>query len=609
MQRFGVSIDVLGPILSRGLEPGSFGVDAVAARDAEGRIYLAGSHILGKVRDALSTLNACKPGWLPAAWEQEWFGGRGDETEGEARGRVFLGDLRPDHPPDDDTRISRRTRSRIAIDPVTGTALEGALQVMEQPYRSGEAVTFSGTLTILGADATVVRDAVHRALLWIGNAGGLRTIGFGRVVGAQVGTAHPQSAASPVPGQRLMLTLTFEEPFCIATRRIAENIYEGIDVVPGGAIKGALAAQLARDGGFDLKNLEIAPGPHPTLRKHFARIHVTHAFPVDSSTPGAARPCVRPVSLGYCDAMQAVRDFALSDGTALVGGQAPAFAPDFKDDGRAAGAVWPWPAVARDLRIHTAMDARLRAGKPQALFALEARAVHAHRWVATIDLDGVPAVDRGALANELQAALARGLAGIGRTHAFASVQFGAPGPVGSVAAKPTHVLVLQTPALLRRPDLGGDAGDAASERLKAAYDAVFGELSGGALALERLFVRERLSGASFIAARFFPNRPYRPFLLTEEGSTFVLKEMHSGASAVLQSWTRHGIPLATSVVRDYEIRLPAEYDPSSPEADDSSVWAQLPYLRQNGYGEAIVDDPRHARHVAADLETNVVASA
>ena len=45
---FSLSIEVLGPLLTRDSAPGSVGIDALVARHDDGTPYVAGSHVLGK---------------------------------------------------------------------------------------------------------------------------------------------------------------------------------------------------------------------------------------------------------------------------------------------------------------------------------------------------------------------------------------------------------------------------------------------------------------------------------------------------------------------------------------------------------------------------------
>ncbi|WP_298623105.1 hypothetical protein [uncultured Zoogloea sp.] len=83
-----------------------------------------------------------------------------------------------------------------------------------------------------------------------------------------------------------------------------------------------------------------------------------------------------------------------------------------------------------------------------------------------------------------------------------------------------------------------------------------------------------MAGGTYLHRRHLAQRQhaYRPLVLTEPGSVFVLKVVDAAARPLLARWQRHGLPLPTKVA-----------------AEHGSAWQDHPYLPQNGYGEIAID--------------------
>jgi hypothetical protein len=567
-----VTIKAEGPVLTRATAIGGMGVDAPIARlDDEDRTpYLAGSHVLGKVRHALQRLleiqkRAGGSGPIPDACIEDWFGGQGDEGEGYAkRRRIFFSDFTSANPGN-----PAATRTRIAIDRERGAAKQGALLTLETPYRSGEPVEFSGSVHAIGPDGereTMART-LRLGLQWLSQIGGLRTIGFGRVLDTGIGSANPPSQTTPTRAvaERLTFVLQFHDPLCVAETRNSGNTFVTSDTVAGGIIKGAIANLIAagegRSAGTDLACSTL----FPALGKHFSALRFSHLFPAPHDN--AVRPSRWPSSL-VVDNNDAFHDVALWEEPKLVNGRAPAFYHDWKPKHFAtANACARWPCVERSLRVRTAIDFEETRAKHEALFAYEMLNIHKHVWVGEIGLEDIDEVHRPAVITELSAALANGFPGIGRSQSFATVAPGSWQPSIKAAAPAGKIFVftLQTAALLR-----------GSENT---YDDSIKEISGGTLHLLRHFVSERLSGASFLANRYYKHKPYRPWILTEPGSVFVVEPTGTGDPlAVIKFLGRKGLPLPENVRSFYELG----------HAPDAELWSNCPYIRPNGYGEVAI---------------------
>ena len=601
-----VSVTLEAPFLTRTTEIGGFGVDTPLLVDGEGTPYIPGSHVLGKVRHALKhlamLLDEDPRGVLFATpwsdFEEAWLGGDGDregdtpDLVGTHRGRVFFSDLKlvksdvaPDRQVDEKPKVETSSwlRTRIAIDPLSGTALDGALQVLEDRWPSGTRLTFEGKLRLLGTTeaAKTARTTLATGLDWITQMGGMRTVGFGRIVESHISKLKGASPAvsAPASPDRIGYELRFEEPFCVADGRRSQNTFESTDTIPGGVIKGALANALAAVVGS--RPSPKTDGGPIILGPAFAQMRVSHAFPCGGIAHG--RPQRPPESLasiavvdrdanGEVTVKRELIDLALVDGPLLVNGYSPSFSPDFKSE--SPSAFVGWPDVKYELRVRTAMDFEARAAAPAKLFALETVRTEGLVWRGDIDLSGVSESDRGDLVQELGTIVADGLVGIGKTGAFAEMKLvPADAPQWEPNADGRLVLTLQTSTLLRTPN--------------GTYDEAFADLLPG-LRLIRSFVRERVAGAQFMAERYFRGADYKPWLLTSSGSVFVFEGIDAsglaGWSDRVKEFLDRGLPFPQSVKTFWDI----------PEQEEEQ-WQRCPWVRNAGYAEVTADSELHRR--------------
>jgi hypothetical protein len=233
----------------------------------------------------LSTLRDAYAKLIP-----EWLGEEPPEDTGDEprRGRLLFGDFA-----DLETDVGEeKLRYRIAIEECRGAADAQKLQMMESPYAAGKPVKFTGKVRFLISDAELaqgrrseVAEALERGLWWMRAAGGNRTVGFGEVAGVTMGEVveEPPPLQVTAKGTLWSLRLTFQEPLMFSERRIAENLFESGDIIPGGAIKGALAEMI-----------KVEPAAFESLKNELHKVGFTHAFP---AVKGGSRPEQWPLSL------------------------------------------------------------------------------------------------------------------------------------------------------------------------------------------------------------------------------------------------------------------------------------------------------------------------
>lgn len=620
-----VRLRLAGPVLTRATAMGDYGVDAPVARasngDGRGRPILPGSLIKGKLRDAWRELAAAAPAELaPALGERgeriaEWLGEQNDRGRWEPRrARLRFADLEADR------AGGSGRRYRVQLDRKLGAVRPTALQAVESPFAPGEEVEFAGEIRLVArgdAELEALRRAVEAGLRWTPSFGGMRGSGFGRLLAATV-TVAPAPTVSPAPassGDRLALAYTIGAPFCLAAIQPVDNLFVSAVELSGGAIKGALAAtwneRLGRRAGEP-----IAEGCDPEraeLARHFSRLRFTHAFPARRTRP-LRRPVTPPLSLVWAGKGEAARLgdalrlgepalFADGDGRS----RAPAFAVDWKPgQRRRVRDLYGWAAPATELRVRTAIDPATRRAAEAQLFAYETVVPGEDDvWLGTVDLGDLPEAERAAAREQLVGLLADGLQGLGKTKARVAVEVCAAGGVepsvpgrADGGGRDEWAVALQTPALLCDPDrLAGASG---REGLRAAFAEVFAELAGGALELAEggYFAAQRLAGGHYLWRRFLAGRRYRPLLLTEAGSVFLLRAAagrRDEAADRVRAWARHGLPLPTWV-RD---RLGAAAD-----EEEWALWDRCPYLRYNGFGEVALDlgTPPDGAPAAATVE-------
>jgi hypothetical protein len=583
-----ISFAVEGPVLSRSTSIGAFGVDAPAARlsGPSGTLYLPGTLVLGRIRDAFRTLAQADDRYGAAL--ALWFGARDNAEAGPPhRRRLFISDLTFQSPGAD------ATRPRVAIDPLSGSVLEGAIQTVESPFGIGETVTCEGDVRLLGQadEIEAFWPLLRKALCWITQLGSLRTVGYGRIKHPclKPATDVPPPPEPPAACGQLRIVLDVRDPLCVGEKRNDPNTFASSDVIPGGAIKGTLASMILADLAVPPSKGTVEEADSSALGRNFSRLRFTHAVPVvrpEAGSPLPPRPSRIPhswVRAPACDdagkALEAhvFYDAARAEHPAaayVIGGAAPRFSPDWKHDAwTEAEELTGWSAPGTELRVRTAIDETLRSARANQLFAIECRVTTGHLWVGEIDLSAVPDTERAEVVQALHGLVAQGIAGLGRTGSFATVRLEAAAePAGpEIDERGRIALVLQSAALLREPAIAGDV----TEAYRQAFRELGAEASG--LTLAAIFVRERLAGAEFIAARFFgKDRIYRPYLLTEPGSTFVFDigpGRRADACAAVAGWERRGLDIPAATLDAYALPKGA------------SLWKACPFVRENGYAE------------------------
>ena len=637
VRQWKVKLTLEGPVLTQATSAGSPGLDALMARTPDGGAWcLPGTHVKGRLRQAWEELDgAC--GWaVPVGTllgkEAANPEGTGTGSVDPARGVLHFTDFvctshsipaapgpapaaesgasagaesgEPEAEPAEEQGAEQasgpsatshgpaETLFRVRMDAERGSVDRGAYLVMEAPFAVGEKVVFEGTVRTVADGSVFSTEEVERWLrkgfAWIPAFGAERTVGFGRLTGITVEAVGDTGTEGRFGNGDEWFFLDPLEAFCIARPKVASNLFEAEEVIPGGVIKGCLAAAWAQALGE--ASSAVGPGfdkARPELSEHFWAVRFTHAFPCGAD---GKRAVVFPQSLvqwgdgSFKDVALGPDPYHTPNFDTEFGGRAPAFSVDWK--GKAWGAVtrhFGWPDLKKDLRVRTAMDPASRKGADEKLFAVETVVPGHTRWKFRIDLSRVPDTAREKVAQQLKELLGLGLLGLGKTKAAARIESTGEGSRMASSLDPIDgkwIVTLQTPALLGDPsELGETSG---ADALKKIYEAEWHDLSGGLLQLSDYFARQRLAGGYYLHRRFRDGQDYRPYLLTEAGSVFVLQAAdgigEAEAKEAIKNLLDHGLP-------------PPQWVRAL--AAETKLWQHCPYLPENGYGEIAVNLPVH----------------
>ena len=596
---FELRVVVESPFIFPGAEMHSVGVDATALRDDDGHAILPTDHLKGLLLEAART---CAPNDPPTPLIDErtrndWFGTeKGNDANDQSwepdRGRLLFADLAAEKDGAwDNQPSSRRLHTRIQIDDERGAVEEGMLQTIELAAPFGRLITFAGKMLFHGeeVEARQVEKSLTKALRLIPFFGGLRSIGFGRHRAEQSSIAHLNSepliapSLRQAPAARLVFEATFDRPFLIAATALANNIFVGGTVLPGGAIKGALADMLARAG---LQPDARKAAAVPELSQVLGRLHVSHAFPVEN---GARLDRSLPLSIKTLGG-EAFQDAGVDGDEArgLIGGMCADFQPDWKSKdfaafGKTTGRNVTLGRLSHRQRTHTVIDRATGTAKDENLFVEVARGPQLDKQPLRLRfrVEFAAGDERTEAAKDIAAILAGPIDAIGKTRAVMRLKPVDDRPDPPVADLGPWRVVLETPAALL--DLDSPLAPRDGDRpvsARAQLAAYVSEVVKGA-ELNDCFLQLRRAGG-YHARR--GSRPYRPTLIFEPGSTLLLRRV-AGASddpaQALRIYLKAGLPVmrwtsATTMAKETD-------------------WTANAYLPQNGYGEISVDDEVFAK--------------
>lgn len=598
-----IKLTLVGPILTAGGEMSDPGIDAPMARDRHGRFMLPFSLIKGKVLDAVSELKAAAfvhrqdtNRFFPNDQKLiNWLGlpSSGDTVNTGSfdpdRGRLHFSDFHTDDKGNPDNIIDR-----IQIDPDSGTVKGRMLQMIQAPFGYGQEVCFEGFIEFVAdeAEASEIRSLIDQSLRWVPAFGAYRTIGFGRTrsVRTDLRKTASRTSGNAANGDALPMQITLDRPLCVVGRKHSSNHFDSLEVISGTVLKGAVARMLQEISGTKGRNVNQANiTEFATLRSNFEKIRFAEARPMKLAAD-MRRPIEPPLSVATSpvkkEGQHAWFDAALEDQPRLINDAAPAFRPDWKDaDFGTVRGAFGWSLLPKERRTRTAISPFTGRAADEQLFSYglvlpdrtdSGGQTETFVWDTAIGLESVDSGDQEKVRTELESLLKQGITGIGKTRAVASITWldqPAQPVIGSVSpADGLVIITLQTECLMTNPEILKTRN---SQALEQACQQYWESVSKKSLSMMRFFACQSLYGG-FVSRRA-NQQNYEPFLLTERGSTFVLKiEDNAAANLLLAAWKVQGLPTADWVSDRY-----------APNGEP--LWQRCPYIRENGYGAIAIN--------------------
>jgi hypothetical protein len=587
-----VTISLEGPVISKSTAAGGYGIDAPMARNFKGRYYIPGTLVKGHLLQSWQELSETTKGVFNPGMSK-LLGKRSEKDEKRIspstvdpeRGIVHFSDFI------NEKHGQNKRLYRIRIDTERKSVESGSFQVIEAPFAPGECVRFKGTISYNAPnlkEADEIQKNLELGLCWTTSFGADRTTGFGRLINVEFSrTTHDYffEKFAPASGRKTIgLAIRPLAPFCISNRRIADNLFESVPIIPGGVIKGCVASMWGEllGVGPNAEICETMDKDRPELCKNFDIIRFSHAFP--ATVRQRTRPVIPPLSLVKVDD-KGYYDVALCEKPVLIKNRAPKFSVNWKkrDD---IDKEFGWPMLERELRVRTALNRHSRKAEDKQLFAYEMIIPDGRQWYSSIDLSAIAdEKERKETEEQLLSIISKGLNGWGKTKVSAKVTFFEPDEIRPHVEQKfipmddnLFVITLQTPALLCNPaDLNETSG---ADELLCAYREVWSQMSGSSLRLERFFAQQSLMGGEYLHKKF-QGKNYKPYLLTDAGSVFLLKSepgKEKSARMVIHDWLRRGLRLPEWAEQEY-----------SRNGKPGSHWSNCPYILENGHGEIVVN--------------------
>ena len=597
-QVFDVTLAIESPFLFAGLESARFGADVCTLRDAASRPIIPSAHVKGHFREALEAL-------LFAADSQSimraLFGGESTSNIDEADSDIVdqtatAGEQNMPNPgvisftdfvAEELEKPNQGTFNRVHIDDTTGAAKTGMLVMVELAAPLGMVVNFKGQIHI----STVpegLQDA--RALLeecfnMIGSMGAMRSSGFGlldaKASRVAVASADARAKSQTVSDltksggvKRFAVDVSFDRPLMVDATRDVENMFVSSTIVPGAALKGAIASTL---------------GLEEEEQEAFSSLLVSHAWPLVSEGEKGALLGDRTLPLALM-ADQAKTPVEFHDLSRGMGADASFYLKDLIVQGASLSTLPDWKNAsfkdARDLlgrpeskltklpRGRVKIDSDKGVAEKSKLFFSTVvsnidNSAGLVKWRFILDFGQIKNdASCQKLKEKLEAALRSGLHSVGKTKACSAQLKLSPTAIPDFKGGTGErvCLLLETPTVMTDPR--------SADHPEIQYERYFKSLLGKGAVLATHFAQRQLAGG-YIAFRRkgYGKDKYLPFELTNAGAVFVLNLDHEAREA-LEDYLRFGLPAVRQSMDD-----------GREEALHRFSWKECPFVSENGYGE------------------------
>lgn len=621
-----LSVTLVAPYLIHGNEPSKYGLDAVLLRDHRGIPIISGSLLVGRITETWKAIG----NQIDSPNSSKWFGSQGMYANKSKRAKIMIDDLVLTEIDDKPFDNQIYTSHRIRIDDISGTAKDGHLLMVEQVALAGAKLRFVGKWRVWATDAEIKKliPQLKAALITQTQLGAYRSVGFGRVddvfVDYKVAAKDNKNLFKDSNTAKIhRLAISTNQLICVASKSRRGNVFESDSIITGATILGTLATMLASKHGV----------PHigeltdkSSLAKSFSNIRCTHALPTKS---GGSRPVPLPQSLLSMD--DKIVDAWQCDTPPKELTELPKFQTDWKgaDFNKAEQASkQDWGQLRKHLKVRTSID-NLGKAKEGSLFAYEcfyspfatsiapiaddSQNRHslepATQWQFDLDLRQLDADEYEHVVNELNDLLACGLLPVGKTDAVMtvsnvdtetliknkpSINMDDTFVDGDCALIPimlvTDMLLFNTDSVLKLTNDPSKLLDVYQNSFKELIEQSKNELKEelnielpDCIRLHHYFATQKMVGGDYYYQRFQKNnerfKGYQPWVMTEAGSVFVMSvntKHKKDAQSILTQWQDYGLSLPKSVADAY-----------------GNTWDKNPFIKQNGYGEVVVNPQKY----------------
>ena len=580
-----VELIIQGPVLTAGETFSSWGTDSSFYRDFNGRLALPGSHVRGKLREALKDVLSLEG--ISEDFLARWFGKESNKDTGipdaysPHRGVLKITDfLIPKEAAPLDQVLTR-----IRIEPETGVVSQGALMAFETPFSSGKETHWHGFVEFFSAPEEIgmTLEYLKKAFCFISALGREKTIGFGRLTKVVFGEKIQSLPESPLaeeyiyPG--LKIAIKPEEAFMIGGVRHNQNVFKSDAVISGKVIKGAFATGLNRIAGNDNLSLIIdgnnkkVSALYPELAEYFGELVINHAIPCLEEYN---RPCTIPLSVvKYGDRHEDVT-FLSPEDIFSENEQPVTFQVDWKKTPDSIPKKYILPDLEYFPVTRTAIEYETRRADEGKLYSFHMIKPFINEstqvcWNSRIIFpQGLEPAKHLALAGQIRAAFPLALKYLGKRQSRVTVMNcpeKGPAPDYHITPGSRFAVILQTQALMINPESMAECAqpcfddrDSLHRLYQEFWDTVWG---ADTVKLSHFYATQELQGG-YLGVRFNPKQ-YSPFYLTSKGSVFVFKACSEKINILLNKILRSGLPLPGWVG-----------EPKGP---------RHPFAPQNGFGE------------------------
>lgn len=567
LKRYDVSLPLTAPFHFPAEEFGAFGYDSIG-HEKDGRPLIPREQVRGLFRHGLLAL--CEVGHPDAPDLLLAFGHEGPNIAPSPRS--------DDRAADANAEFTKGTKGLISVTDAIGTAgfpervapsprvklgyesgaaEPGHLLLMEQKLPPQAEMCFVSQIYIYQDSARDYSDLIQLAFEFHNSIGALKSVGFGRMESPLVKQSElapsfdALGSIDPNQTEQMTWTFTLDRPYLVDAERPSANVYEGRRDIPGAAIKGLFAQHLSNLGRMDD---EMSDGLSRLIIGFASPSGLLIPFPLsifsDKETGKLFDLAAADVEINDSVELQRAVDWKPSEQrTANVNAL-------FECMGRSKSSELP---QGYESRVHVEIDKSAGTVVPHKLYTSIALEAPEKGFSVPLDFANVVPETRSRILDALRAKMS----GLGRTDAVletTGLQAGMSANDDAVSAG-RIVLLLKTPALMVDPEPTDWPQDA------------YAEFWCSKLPNSRLlshFSRERLAGG-YQAMRFGVQGEYRPFVLTEPGSVFVL-DLHEGDLGALKALLRFGV-----CIDNWAGAVP--------------TWQNCPFVPENGYGRLSIYTP------------------